>query len=127
LSHPVNKQTNKQTDRQTDKLEATNILPNINRTHAPPNHPLAATEWSRLLLHDVICSQRVPFRRCRVVIGVHSTFLSLVTLIFDLGIQTRPSELNVFVVNLVQIRSVWFPKYFIHKEKNKKQKCYTQR
>jgi len=46
-------------------------------------------------LHDVIviCSERVPFRHCRGRgMGVDSTFLSLVTLTFDLDIQTRPSE-----------------------------------
>jgi len=58
------------------------------------NHPIpAAMDWSRLLLHDVICSECVPFRRCRGVIGVHSVFLSLVT--FDLWpwhYLTCPSE-----------------------------------
>ena len=59
------------------------VLPNINRTQAT-EITLAATEWSRLLLHDVVCSERVPFRRCREVSGVHNTFLSLVTWTFDL-------------------------------------------
>jgi len=33
------------------------VLPNINRTQAT-EITLAATEWSRLLLHDVVCSER---------------------------------------------------------------------
>jgi len=49
-------------------------------------------EWSHLLLHDVICSKRIPFRRCRGVMEMHSTFLSLVTLTLDLDIQTHPIE-----------------------------------
>jgi len=32
------------------------ILPNKNRTQAAEITPPAATEWSRLLLHDIICS-----------------------------------------------------------------------
>jgi len=28
----------------------------------PPKSPPAATEWSRLLLRDVVCSQRVTMR-----------------------------------------------------------------
>jgi len=48
------------------------------------NHLRAATEWFRLLLHDVIFSQRVPFRRCRGVMRAHNAILSLVTLTFDL-------------------------------------------
>jgi len=39
----------------------------------PKSHP-TATEWCRPLLRDVICSERVPFRRCQGVIGVHSVF-----------------------------------------------------
>jgi len=67
-------------------------------------HPLSATEWSRLLLNAIICSERIPFRRCQGVMGVHSTFLSLVT--YDLDIQTRPSKgPNIFPVNLAQMHS----------------------
>jgi len=42
-------------------------------------------------------------------------FLSLVTLTFDLDIQTRPSEgpKDHFPVNVQQ-----FPRYFIHKQKS---------
>jgi len=62
--------------------------------------PPAATEWSCLLLPDVICSNRVIMRHATEqtilsllgVIGVHRPFLSLVTLIFDLDIQTCPSD-----------------------------------
>ena len=53
------------------KPEANDVLPNINRTQAATyrSHfaravcalpsPPAATEWSRLLLNDVICSESV--------------------------------------------------------------------
>jgi len=73
-----------------------NQLPGSDRTPSP-----AATEWSRLLLRDVVCSERVAVRRAAErtipslpgrVMGVHSVFLSLVTLTFNLDIQTRPSE-----------------------------------
>ena len=47
-------------------------------------------EWSCLLLCDVICSDRVPFRRCRGVMGVHGTFFVPGDL--DLDIQARLSE-----------------------------------
>jgi len=68
------------------RTRAKEAKPNINRTQprrALPSPP-AATEWS--LLIDVICSERVT---------VHFQWggnLSLVTLTFDLDIQTRPSE-----------------------------------
>ena len=58
----------------------THRTPHANRQNYPP----AETEWSQPLVRDVICSQRVPFRRCRGVIGVHRVFLSLMTLTFDL-------------------------------------------
>jgi len=60
----VDSVTDKQTYKHTNKLEQKDVLPNINRTQAPEIPP-AATEWSCLLLNDVICSERVPFRRCR--------------------------------------------------------------
>jgi len=63
----------------------------IDRTQAAEITP-AATEWSRLLMRDVICSERVPFRHCRGWWECTARFLSLVTLTFDLYIQTRPSE-----------------------------------
>jgi len=44
------------------RTRAKDVLPN--RTQAPKSPP-AATEWSHLLLKDVICSDRVPFRHCR--------------------------------------------------------------
>jgi len=53
--------------------------------HSRHPHP-AATEWSCLLLHHVICSYRVT---------VHFQWggnLSLVPLTFDLDIQTRLNE-----------------------------------
>jgi len=33
--------------------------------HRPPKSTPVVTEWSRLLLNDVICRDSVPFRRCR--------------------------------------------------------------
>jgi len=66
------------------ETRAKDVLPNIDRTQvAEITPPRAATEWSRLLVRYVICSERVLFRRCRGVMGVHSAFLSLVTLTFD--------------------------------------------
>jgi len=50
------------------------VLPNINRTQAAEITPPTATEWSYLLLHDVTCIDRVPFRRCLGVMGVNSAF-----------------------------------------------------
>jgi len=52
--------TNKQT---INKTRAKDVLPN--KPHAARrNHPTAAMEWCHLLPNDVICSKRVPFRRC---------------------------------------------------------------
>jgi len=61
-------------------------------TRRPPKLPPAAMEWSRLLLRDAVCSERVTMRHSAErtirslpgVRGVHGTFLSLVTLTFDL-------------------------------------------
>jgi len=50
------------------------------------HHPSAATEWFRLLLHDVTCSEHVT---------MHFQWggnMSLVTLTFDLDVQTCLSE-----------------------------------
>jgi len=69
-------------------------------------------QWSRLLMHDVICSESVTihFQWGRKV--------SLVTLTFDLDIQTRPSEgPQSLHVNLAQIRSA-VPEIF-HKQTKK--------
>jgi len=71
------------------KTAAKDVLPNITtRSRAVQCTPIppTRTEWFRLLLRDVICSQRIT---------VHFQWgenLSLVTLTFDLNIQTRPSE-----------------------------------
>jgi len=51
----------------------------------PPKLPPAATEWSRLLLSDVVCSEHVIIRRAAKwtipsmpgVMGVHSAFVIL--------------------------------------------------
>jgi len=68
-----------------DKTRAKDVLPNINRMQAATSvlshHPLAATEWSHLLLHDVVCSERIT---------IHFQWggnLFLVTLTFDLDTQ----------------------------------------
>ena len=53
------------------------------------HHPLAAMEWSRLLLHDVICSEHIT---THFQWGGNLSNLSLVTLTFDLDIQTCLSE-----------------------------------
>jgi len=84
--------------------------------------PPAATEWSRLMLHDVICSERATmhFQRGRN--------LSVVTLTFDIAHwHSNSSERRtkyVFTVNLAQIRSAVqrFPRYFIHKQKSHRQR-----
>jgi len=55
-----------------EKTSAKDVLPKINCTQAPKITP-AATEWSRLL-HYVICSEHIPFCRCRGMTGVHSAF-----------------------------------------------------
>ena len=71
-----------------------------NRTQAIEITP-AATEWSHLLLHAIICSERVTIHHTAEWTipslpwgGWECTarFLSLVTLTFDLHIQTCPSE-----------------------------------
>jgi len=67
-------------------------LPHINSTQAAEITPLTAMEWSRLLLHHVICSQRAPFCCCRGWRECTAHFLSLVTLTFETNITTRPSE-----------------------------------
>jgi len=44
---------------------AKDVLPKINRMQAAEiTPPPPATQWSRLLLYYVICSQRLPLRRC---------------------------------------------------------------
>ena len=76
-------------------------------------------QWSRLLMHDVICSESVTihFQWGRKV--------SLVTLTFDLDIQTRPSEgPQSLHVNLAQIRSA-VPEIF-HKQTKKSQEAPKQ-
>jgi len=55
---------------------AKGLLPNLDCTlSAEISPPPAATEWFRLLVRDVICSERVPFRLYGEVIGVHSAFV----------------------------------------------------
>jgi len=76
----------------TFNTRAKDVLPNIHRTQGRPKSPPTATEWPRLPLRDVICSERVPFRRCRGAMGVKIAFYVYVTLTFDLGIQSLPSE-----------------------------------
>jgi len=99
------------------KTRATDVLLNKNRTQA-------ATEWSRLLLHDVICSERVPFRRRRGRWECTARCLSLVTLTFDVSPwHSNSSERgtkHVFPVNLAQLRS-GVPEVFDSQTKNKSQ------
>jgi len=69
-------------------------------------------EWSYLLLHDVICSQHVPFRHCQAVMGVHSAIfvpcdLNLWPWYSNSSVRGRK---HVFPVNLAQIHSV-VPRY----------------
>jgi len=74
--------------------------------------PPAATEWSRLLLHDVSCSERVTMH---FQLGGN---LSMVTLTFDLDIQTRPSEGPNTSSLWIWRKSVQhFRRYFIHEQK----------
>ena len=110
----------RQSNRQT---RAKDVLPNINRTQAAEiTSPPAATEWSRLLLRDVICKDRVTVCHAAEwtipslpgVMGVHSAFLSLVTLTFDLDIQTHLSEgpntssLWIWRKSFSGFRDIWF-------------------
>jgi len=51
---------------QTEKMttRAKDVLPNIDHMQtAEITPPPAATEWSRLLVRYIICSERVPFPR----------------------------------------------------------------
>jgi len=50
--------------RTKSKLEAKYVSPNISRTQAAEIIP-GATEWSRLLLSDVVCRELGPIHRCR--------------------------------------------------------------
>jgi len=59
---------------QTVTLPAKDVLPNMHRPQAAEIAPPAWTEWSRLLVRDVIFSESIPFRCCREVTGVHSAF-----------------------------------------------------
>ena len=80
----------------------------------PLRSPLAATEWCRPL----------PLQECQL------RFLSLVTLTFVLDIQTRPSEgpnMSSLWMWRKSIHSIQpFPRYLMHKQKNKKQKNKKQ-
>jgi len=73
--------------------------------------PPAVTEWSCLLLHDIICSEGIT---------MHFQWrgnLSLVTLTFDLDIQTRMSEGPITSSMWIWRKSIQqFPRYFIHKK-----------
>jgi len=89
------------------------------------NPPTAATEeeWCRLLLRDVICNVRVSFHRCWWVMGVHSTFLSPVSLTFDLDRTGWARDQTHLPVNLAQI-CLAIPQIFdsqTTKQKTKKQ------
>jgi len=107
------------------KTRAKNVLPN--KPHAGHrNHPPAATEWSHLLLCDIICSERIPLCQCREWREYTARFLSLVTLTLDLDIQTRPSEGTNTSSLWIWYKSIQrFPRYLIHKQ-NKKTKSHRQ-
>ena len=91
---------------QNGKTRAKDVFQNINHTQATKT---TATEWSRLLLLDVICSVRVSFHHCRGWWECIACFLSLVTLTFDLwSWHSNSSEReikHIFHVNLMQIHS----------------------
>ena len=59
------------------------VLPNISLMQAAKITP-GSVGMVRLLVRDVVCIRHVPFRRCRWMMEVHSAFLSLLTLTFDL-------------------------------------------
>jgi len=92
--------------------------------HASPlNHLPTVT-----LLLQTVCSECIPFVRCRGVTAVLSAFLSLVTLTFDLDIQTCQSE----GPNMSSLQ-IWckcvkqFPGYFTHKQKKQTHKMKSSR
>ena len=92
--------------------------------HRPPKSPPAATEWPRLLLRDVIWSEREPFRRCRGWCCCMTQQFSVFCpwrpwpLTFDLALQAPQSEGSNTSSMWIWRKSVQrFPRYFIHKQK----------
>jgi len=63
--HTCHRQTDGRTDRLTDRITTPKTTLAWLRCYRPPKSPLEATEWSHLLLIDVICSDHVPFNRCQ--------------------------------------------------------------
>jgi len=64
---------------------ASDVLHQTQNARRPPKSPPAVTEWSSLLLRDVVCSERVTVRHAAErtirslpgVMEVRSAFLSL--------------------------------------------------
>jgi len=80
--------------------------------------PSLATEWCHLPLHNVICSECIPFCHCWGWWEWTAHFLSRVTSTFDLDIQTRPSEgPNTSSLWMWRISVQPFPKYLSDKQK----------
>jgi len=103
-----------------ESTEAKDVLPNINHMQdAALPSPLAATEWSHLLLHDLVCRECGPLRRCWGVLGVQFFVPG------DLDLWPWHSNLSewgtkhVFPVNLAQVVQ-WLPRYLIHKQKKQR-------
>jgi len=101
--------------------------------HRPPKSPPAATEWPRLLLRDVIWSEREPFRRCRGWCCCMTQQFSVFCpwrpwpLTFDLALQAPQSEGPNTSSMWIWRKSVQrFPIYFIHKQKNTDWRCHKQ-
>jgi len=92
---------------------------NCTQTTALPSPP-AVTEWSRLLVLEVICSMHVT---------MHFHWggnLSLVILTFDLDIQSHSSEGPNTSSLWIWCKSVqWFLRYLIHKQKSHSAKNRT--
>jgi len=96
---------------------AKDVLPNINHTQAAEITP-AATEWSRLLLNDVVCSERVTMchaaewtDRCRGAEGGCDGSAQHIFVPGDLDLSpwysnsSQRGTKHVFHVNLTQICS----------------------
>ena len=78
----------------------------------------AATKRSRLRLNDVIYRECVPFHCCWGWWECTEWFLSLVSLTFDLDIQTRPSEgRNTSSLGISHKSVQQFPRYLIRKQR----------
>ena len=103
---------------------AKDVLPKINRTQAAEITP-AATEWFRPLIRDVICSERVPFRRCRELWQCRAR--AFVPGDLDRDIQTHPSDGLSTSSLWIWRKSVQpFLRYLIHKQTQKNKTHFSQ-